>query len=164
MDGWIKLHRKILENPIVTKDAEYLAVWVWLLINATHQPYDIMIGNKRVTLQAGQLRASRQTIAKQLHISESKVQRILKLFESEQQIEQQVNSRSRVISILSWDKYQQSEQLIGQQVNSKWTASEQQVNPNKNIRTKEQENIRNIILNLDDEIEMEDEHDYSRSN
>lgn len=133
--GWIKLYRKTFENPVVMKDADHLAVWVWLLGHATFRPYDILVGNTRTTLQPGQLRVSRETIAAELCISSSKVQRILKLFESEQLIEQLMNSRSRVISIVSWVSYQESEQLIEQQVNSSWTAREQHLNANKNIRT-----------------------------
>ena len=105
--GWIKLYRRMLNNPIVMKDADHLAVWVYLLLKANHTEYDIFYSGQRRTLKAGQLRISRATIAKDLKISESKVQRILKLFESEQQIEQQTNFHDRVISILSWDEYQQ---------------------------------------------------------
>ena len=132
--GWIKLYRRMLNNPIVMKDADHLAVWVYLLLKANHTEYDIFYSGQRRTLKAGQLRISRATIAKDLKISESKVQRILKLFESEQQIEQQTNFHDRVISIISWDEYQQSEQQDEQQVNSNRTASEQQVNANKNIK------------------------------
>ena len=32
MEGWIKLHRKMLDNPIVCKDSDYLAVWIYLLL------------------------------------------------------------------------------------------------------------------------------------
>ena len=55
MDGWVKIHRKILDNPIVCKDSDYLAVWVYLLLNATHQEYDTLFKGKRMTLQKGQL-------------------------------------------------------------------------------------------------------------
>lgn len=63
------------------------------------------------------------------------------MFESEQQIEQQTNSRSRVISILSWDKYQQTEQ----QVDSKWTANEQQVDTNNNDNNNKNDKNKNTI-------------------
>ena len=42
MEGWIKLHRKTLDNPIITKDSDYLAVWIYLLLNATHKEYDVL--------------------------------------------------------------------------------------------------------------------------
>lgn len=132
MEGYIRSYRKMFDNPVVTKDAEHLAVWVYLLHYATHTGYDIMFGGKRITLKPGQLPTSRASIARKLSISESKVQRILKTFEIEQQIEQQVDSRSRLITLINWDRYQKSEQQIEQQVNSNRTASEQQVNTHNN--------------------------------
>jgi uncharacterized phage protein (TIGR02220 family) len=131
-NGFIKLYRCLLDNPVVCKDADHLAVWIYLLLHATHKEIDIMYSGKRRKLNPGQLRISRSTIASKLSISGSKVQRILKTFEIEQQIEQQTNFHDRVITILNWNEYQQSEQQNKQQVNSNRTASEQQVNANKN--------------------------------
>lgn len=130
MDGWFRLHRKILENPIVCKDGDHLAVWIYLLANATYTSYDIYFCGKRITLKAGQLITGRKSIAEKLGISESKVQRILKLFENEQQIEQQTTSQNRLITIKNWNKYQMSEQQIEQQMNNNRTTSEQRVNTN----------------------------------
>ena len=119
MEGWIKLHRKLLDNPIVCKDSEHIAVWIYLLLNATHVNYDVLFNNKRITLKPGELITGRKKIAEELSISESKVQRILKTFEIEQQIEQQTTSQSRLISIVRWNDYQQSEQQIEQRVNNR---------------------------------------------
>jgi len=106
--GYIKLHRKILDNPLVMKSSDHFALWMYLLLNAAHKKYDTLIGSERVTLNPGQLVTGRKKIAKDLKINESKIQRILKLFENCQQIEQQTNNLCRVISILKWDDYQQS--------------------------------------------------------
>ena len=106
--GYIKLHRKILDNPLVMKSSDHFAIWMYLLLNAAHKKYDTLIGSERVTLNPGQLVTGRKKIAKDLKINESKVQRILKLFENCQQIEQQMNNLCRVISILKWDDYQHS--------------------------------------------------------
>lgn len=65
-------------------------------------------------------------------INESKVERILKCFESEQQIEQQGYTKYRVISITNWNKYQGAKQENEQQMNSKRTANEQQMNTDNN--------------------------------
>jgi hypothetical protein len=46
-------------------------------------------------------------------------------------IEQQTDNRKRLITICSWNKYQQSEQQNEHQANSNRTASEQQVNTYK---------------------------------
>lgn len=132
IDGYVKIYRAMLENPIVTKDVETWAVWLYILLSATHKPKDVLFGGKRITLKPGQLLTGRNKIAEKFNISSSKVQRILKTLESEQQIEQQTGSKNRVITVKNWGKYQNSEQQSEQQLNNNWTATEQQVNTNKN--------------------------------
>ncbi|MFD1990065.1 hypothetical protein ACFSGI_08845 [Paenibacillus nicotianae] len=134
MEGWIKLHRKMMDNPVVCKDSDHIAVWMYLLLNATHKEYPVLFAGEKIILQPGQLITGRQTISVKLKISESKAQRILKTFESEQQIEQQKSNKNRLISILSWHDYQESEQQNEQQLNNKRTTTEQQVNTNKNVK------------------------------
>lgn len=133
-EGWIKLHRKLLDNPVTMKDTDHLAVWIYLLLNASHNEHLALFKGEKITLKPGQLITGRKSIALALHIDESKVERILKSLKSEQQIEQQTSSKNRLISITNWEFYQQSEQQIEQQVNNKRTTSEQQVNTNKNIK------------------------------
>lgn len=140
MQGWVSLHRKILENPIVCKDSDYFSVWCYLLLNATHDSYDVEFKGKRITLEPGQLLTGRKSISSKFNINESKVQRILKKLEIEHQIEQQTGNKNRLITVLNWSLYQGSEQHIEQQVNNKRTTSEQQVNTNNNVITKQQNN------------------------
>lgn len=140
---WLKLHRKILDNPIVTKDGDHLAIWIWLLCEAAYKPHDRYFGTKRITLQPGQLITGRDQIAKELKIHPSKIQRVLKLFETEHQIEQQTSRQGRLISIVNWSDYQDCEQQNEQQVNNKRTTSEQQVNATE--ERKERKKERNIF-------------------
>ena len=147
MEGYIKFHRTVLENPIICKDSDYFAVWGYLLLSATHTNYDVVFNNKRITLRAGQLITGRKSISEFYKISESKVQRILKTFENEQQIEQQTCSRNRLITVLNWDNYQNTEHLIEQRVNNKRTTSEQQVN-NKRTTSEQQVNTNNNVNNI----------------
>ena len=141
-EGWIKLHRKMLDNPLVCKDGDYLAVWVYLLLNATHKNYPALFKGKKIELKAGQLLTGRKSISNTLSINEAKIQRILKTFENEQQIEQQTSNKNSLITILNWDRYQQNEQQNETQMNNKWTTTEQQVNTNKNVK-----NIYIILFN-----------------
>lgn len=147
MEGWIKLHRKLLENPIVCKDADHLAVWTYLLLKATHRERDSIFKGKRITLKPGQLIAGRKSIASFLKINEIKVQRILKLLENEHQIEQQTSNRNRLITILNWDLYQGNEQQDEQQMNNKRTTDEQQMNTYKNIKN-DKNNKKNIYAHF----------------
>ncbi len=147
MEGWIKLHRKLLENPIVCKDADHLAVWTYLLLKATHRERDSIFKGERITLKPGQLIAGRKSIASFLKINEIKVQRILKLLENEHQIEQQTSNRNRLITILNWGLYQGNEQQDEQQMNNKRTTDEQQMNTYKNIKN-DKNNKKNIYAHF----------------
>lgn len=106
MEGWIKVHRKIFDNPIVCKDSDHLAVWLWLLCHAAYSSVKVLYGGKQIELQPGQLTTGRRIIADELGVNEHKVQRILKAFENAQQIAQETDHHCRLISILSWGKYQ----------------------------------------------------------
>ena len=138
-NGWIKLHRKLLDNPVVMKDSDHLAVWIYLLLNASHTEYPVLFGGKKISLKAGQLITGRKSIASTLGISESKVRRILDLFEIDQQIDRQRSNKNSLVSILNWDKYQIFDQQIDQQPTNKRPTSDQQATTNKNNK-----NIKNI--------------------
>lgn len=131
----------MLDNPIIMKDADHLAVWMYLLLNATHAEYPALFKGEKIMLKPGQLITGRKSIAAKLSISESKVTRTLNTFESEQQIEQQTSNKNRLITVLNWDLYQSSEQQNELLVNNNRPTSEQQVNTNKNI--KKNKNVKN---------------------
>lgn len=141
-NGYVKIHRKLLSNPIVMKDCEHLAVWMYLLLNATHQDRSVLFKGKKIIIGPGQLITGRKSISSELQISESKVQRILNFFENEHQIEQQTSNKNRVITLINWHKYQDNEHQTEQQLNNNRTTTEQQLNTNNN--DKNVNNVRNI--------------------
>lgn len=116
--GYIKLHRKMLKNPIVCKDNDYVRVWIELLLTASHKGYSAIFDGKRITLKPGQLLTGRKSLAEKCNIHESKVQRILKAFENERQIEQYTTNKNRLITIVNWDIYQNNERQNEHQVNN----------------------------------------------
>ncbi|MBQ2055910.1 MAG: hypothetical protein II489_06405 [Bacteroidaceae bacterium] len=146
MDGYVAAHRKMLDNPIVCKDADHLAVWMYLLLNAVYKPTDVTFHGERITLRAGQLTTGRKVIADKFKISESKVQRILKSFENEHQIEQLTDRQCRLITIVSWNEYQVSEQRPEQRVNNDRTTSEQRVNTKEESNKYKKENKNNTYV------------------
>lgn len=138
-EGWIKLHRKILDNPVVTKDNDHLAVWIWLLLNASHREHPAVFNGEKITLKPGQLITGRKKLAEECRISESKANRIINDFKIEQQIEQQTNRHGSLISILRWDEYQKSEQQNEQLMNNQRTTNEQPVNTKQECKNERME-------------------------
>jgi hypothetical protein len=129
--GWVKLHRRILINPAVMKDAEHLALWSYLLLSVVHESTDVFFGGKRIKLKPGQMTTGIRRIAHDLRISESKTQRMLKFFENETQIEQQMSTECRLITVKNWGEYQRHDTRSGTPVTRKRHASETRVETNK---------------------------------
>ncbi len=125
--GWIKLHRQLLENPRF-KDPDWVAVWTYLLLTATHAHREALFDGKRVELKPGQLITGRFVIAKSTGVHASKVYRILETLKTDHQIEQQAGAKSSMITVLNWSLYQNIEQQSEQQPSSNRAASEQQPN------------------------------------
>lgn len=143
MEGWIRVHRKIIDAPWFSK-SEYVHLWLYLLLKANHKDQEVFIGNEKVLVKRGQLLTSRHKLSEVVHVQENKIYRILKCFENEHQIEQHKTRKYTVISIVNYDTYQKSEQDNEQQMNNKRTTDEQQMNTNNNDK-----NDNNIIyINL----------------
>lgn len=126
-DGWICLHRKILQNPICNKP-DYFSLFITLLLLSNHQDNCIIVNNSKTLIKRGQLLTSRLKLSQITGIQESKIERILKYLKSEQQIEQQNLVIGRLITIINYDTYQISEQQNEHGMNSERTANEQRVN------------------------------------
>ena len=134
MNGWIKLHRKMLENPVVMNSPEYLALWVYLLLNASHDEHYTMFGGKKIALQAGQLATGRKKLAKILHCNEYKIERMLSCFESERMIAQtQKSGVGRIITITAWSEYQIDAQTNAQTLHELCTNSAQTLHTKQEI-------------------------------
>lgn len=132
-DGWIIVHRK-LKKKAWFSDPDYLALWMHLLLSAAWEPREVMMNGSVVKLDRGQLIAGRRALSVNSGISESKVYRILKLFEREQQINIHKTNKYSIISITNYDSYQSNGQQSEHPANSRRTAGEQQANTKKQLK------------------------------
>ena len=147
--GWIKIHRKLLDSPLNSKP-NWAWLWVVILLLANHEDKKIIWNGKTETIKRGSFITSRQQLSKFSHLHQSMVERCLKYLEIEQQIEQQTTKRFRLINVINYDRFQNFEQQIEQQLNNKRTTTEQQLNTNnndKNIRIKEYKNKDSEVIN-----------------
>lgn len=129
--GWIKLHRSLLDNPICHK-ADWAWLWIVLLLLANHEDRSIIWNGEKRVIKRGSFITSRQQLALHSGIHQSSIERALKYLKNEQQIEQQTDRQSRLITIIKYNDYQIGEQQSEQRVNNERTTSEQRVNTNKN--------------------------------
>ena len=123
--GYVKVYRSLCEKGYYHK-SEYVHLWLHLLMRATYTAREFMFNGELFHLNPGQLLTGRHELSADTGICESTVERILKVFENGQQIEQQKTNRFRLITITNWGEYQQSEQQNGQQTDNTRTTDGQQ--------------------------------------
>jgi len=129
--GYIKLHRKILENPISEKP-HYAWLWIILLLKANHKTAEFIWNGEKKTIKAGQFITGREKLSQESHISQGTVERILKYLENEQQIKQETNNKFRIITIVNWEKYQINGQQTDSKTDNQRTTNGQQTDTNNN--------------------------------
>lgn len=129
------LYRKFRRSSFYT-DSQYVHLWIHLLMEVNHLPVRLKIKGTDtfIDINEGQFLTSRTSLEKQTGINRSKIERILKALENEQQIEQQTFSKYRVITISNWGKYQK----VSSKVSNKRAASEQQVSTNNNDKNEKE--------------------------
>ena len=120
----------------VWSDPNYLKLWMYCLMKASHKDHEILLGNQLVNLKAGQFVTGRKSLTEELNHgmkpkykqSEISWWRYLNNLEKLEMLNIKKTNKYSVVTILKWVDYQESEQ----QMNNKRTSNEHQMNTNKN--------------------------------
>ena len=139
MLGWIKLHRKLLENPI-SKKPEYVWLWIVILMEANHGEERFIFNGVENVCHRGQFLTGRKKLSLITGIKPSTIERILNFLENGQQIRQQKTNKYRLITVINYDSYQD----VDSTMDNKRTTSGQQADTNKNDKNEKKDNA--IVL------------------
>lgn len=105
MEGWIKLHRKLMENAIF-KDSETLHLWVYLLLRASHRETSFLMNASIVTLKRGQLVFGIRSCSRDTGITPKRIRTRIALMEKHGFLAYQRAHPYSTITILNYDSYQ----------------------------------------------------------
>jgi len=156
MAGWIKLHRKILDNPIFLKPDLY-QLFSYCILRANHSETKIIWNGEEETLEKGCFITGRKVIAKDTGQNERTTYDRLKLLEKLKMITLKSNNKFSVVKVLNYSLYQGEECDIQQPANNKPTTNQQPANTDKNVKNvKNDKNISSSQKNKfsDDAIEL----------
>ena len=129
MEGWIKLHRAIQDNPLWRSEPFSRGqAWVDLLLLANHKESFFYKRGNKVTVLRGQVGRSEVELSDRWKWSRTKVRKFLTELQEEQQIEIYKSRVTQVLTIVNYDDWQQKEQ----QKDSRKTTEEQQKDTYKN--------------------------------
>lgn len=108
MQGYIKLHRALLDNPIFNCEPYTRGqAWIALLLLTNHKDGYIQIKNgELIKINRGECGYSELALADIFKWSRGKVKRFLKLLENEKMIQQKNSSNRIIIKVLNYENYQ----------------------------------------------------------
>lgn len=160
VNGYISLHRQILENPLSNKP-NYLAVWIYLLLKANYKQKRIIWNNETIELKPGQFIGSILQISTHFSLSTGTITYILDFFEKEGMLRRTSNKRFTLFEILNYHKYQKVEIKQSEEIpdNKGFEAGQESIVENKlktnrkQIETTNKDNKNNNIYIVQNEFE-----------
>lgn len=143
-NGWIKLHRKILDWEWFTSP-NTLQLFIYLLLRANKEDKKW----RGILIKRGQLVTSVATISEETKLSTQQVRTSLNRLKSTNEITSKTTNRFTLVTVCKYESYQlyeeveqQTKQQALQQTNNKQiTNKQQQLKNNKNIRNNKKESI-----------------------
>ncbi len=133
--GWIKIHRKILDNPLVkfSKNYSYAEAWLYLLLRAAYTDQKVLIGSEIYNLKTGEIITSQKKLCKQFGWGNSRLRTFLKLYEKDNMIKIKTNSKLTHLTIINYRTNQVEQTATKSQTNQKQIHSKKEKKSKKDI-------------------------------
>ena len=112
MEGWIRLHRDILDSDVFASQ-KMLKIWIWCLCKANFKdrtvPLKIGRGETLVKVKRGQFIFGRFKAEEELFIDGSTIYKIMQRLEKMNNIKIQSNNQYSIVTINNYNDYQKKE-------------------------------------------------------
>ena len=132
--GYIKIHRKFL-NWYGFSSSKRVHLWITLLLKANHKEHRFIFNGEPIIVERGSFVSGTRKLFIETGISYSYIHKLLKEFETDGMLKQQISARSRLITILCYNQYQGDETQKEHKKNAERTQKE----PNKNEKNEKNE-------------------------
>ena len=143
-NGWIKLHRKILDC-FIWQDKPYdkARAWIDLLLIAMHHDKKMLIDDEVVMIQRGSFMTSIVKLADRWGWSRNKVVRYLDMLESEHMLNTKRTPKGTLVTIVKYDNYQLSDMSCESTNESTNGATDESADESQNKNIKNEKNKKN---------------------
>lgn len=109
--GWIKVSRKLLDNPLFSqKPHSWLTVWMALLLNANWKEGIFLDGVETTVVPVGSLVTSEENLATHTRTSRQTIRSVFSFLEATQAATFKRTKRWTMITITNWAAYQATSQ------------------------------------------------------
>jgi hypothetical protein len=105
MEGWIKIHRKIL-NSWIWKEKKYFNAWIYCLLRANYEDTTVQIGKKTMSVPRGSFITSIRKFSVQTGLTERETRTFFKRMKSDTVIDTKSAHQMTQVIICKYDDYQ----------------------------------------------------------
>lgn len=111
MEGWISLHRKLLDCEIWSNSQPFdmRSAWVDLLLLANHRDVEIIFDYKPMIIKRGQYLTSVRKLGERWSWSKNRTLKYLRLLETLGMIRRESNNQRTLITIEKYENYQDAQ-------------------------------------------------------
>ena len=107
MDGWIKLHREIMQHWIWNDTPfDKRSAWIYMLMMANHDDNKFMFDGQFIEVKRGSFITSIRKLCDYWGWSNTKVTKFLKILKTDSMIEYLSDKKKTVITIVNYGVYQ----------------------------------------------------------
>ena len=138
MKGWISLHRKIFDNPVLKFSRRFstFEAWLWLLLNANHKERKVVLGSTLYKVHKGSMITSQKKLCKEFGWGNSRLRSFLRLLQEDDMVAVKTNQNLTQITLLNYGSYQDSKSLP----NHKQITTKSLLNTNNNANNDNNDN------------------------
>lgn len=161
MEGYFKVHRKILDSQVFAHQTA-LKIWIWCLAKVTFKERFVSVkinkGEKIVKLKPGQFIFGRFKAEEELNIDGSTIYKWMQKFSSSEfdMIKIESNNQYSIVTLCKWEEYQNNDNdevtTIEQPYNNHVTAIEQPCNTNNKDNNDNKEKKEKEIFDFADSL------------
>lgn len=131
MDGWIKLHRKLIDNPIMQKP-ELLQLFIYCLLKANHETQRIIFNGQEIEIKSGQFITGRNAMAKDLKQNPKSTYNRLQILKNIEILDIKTNNKFSLVTVRNYELYQSQETKKDSKKDNQRTTRGQPEDTNKN--------------------------------
>ena len=135
MQGYVKLHRRLLDSPAFRRERP-LKVWIWCLLRANHKGRRILWNGSAKDLLPGQFLTGRFEGASECQMKPTTFWYQLSFLRRLGNLDIQSDNRNSLVTVINWVKYQSPTEKSDSVIDIRLTTSGQPVDTDKNERRK----------------------------
>ena len=133
-NSWIRLYRKIIDNPIY-KSSSGIRVWLHCLLSATHTKHKIDFAGEEIELKAGEFVYGRYEWGNATRISPNSIETWINKMVKRNMlyVERRIRGYGSILGISKWGDYQ-TQRAFKRANNERWVSDGRANVINKNVK------------------------------